>query len=59
MFFLYGPQAPASFCKGPSCMHSQAEFIEKALGMLAKDNITRFEVTVESKEDWCWRMKEK
>jgi len=40
-------------------MHSQAEFIEKALGMLAKDNITRFEVTVESKEDWCWRMKEK
>jgi len=47
MFFQYGPQAPTAFSNGPSCTQFQAEFIEKALGMLAKDNITRFEATVE------------
>jgi hypothetical protein len=39
MFFQYGPQAPTAFSNEPSCTQFQAEFIDKALGMLAKDNI--------------------
>lgn len=59
MFFLYGPQAPTAFSNGPSCTQFQAEFVEEAMKRVLKDDITRFEATQESEDDWCRRMHEK
>ena len=52
MFFLYGPQAPTAFSNGPSCVQFQAQFIEKALQLMQKDNITRFEAKESTEQEW-------
>lgn len=59
MFFLYGPQAPTAFSNGPSCTQFQAEFVEEAMKRILADNITYFEATQASEDDWSKQMQEK
>ncbi|KAI9671786.1 MAG: hypothetical protein M1831_003314 [Alyxoria varia] len=59
MFFLYGPQAPTALSNGPSTLQIQAEWIEKTMKSLLKDNITRFEAKEDTELDWTKKVHEK
>lgn len=58
MFILYGPQSPAAFANGPSCVQFQAEYVSETLKELTEKDITYFEAKNEAEEDWCKRMGE-
>ncbi|EKG14236.1 Pyridine nucleotide-disulfide oxidoreductase [Macrophomina phaseolina MS6] len=59
LFFTYGPQAPTAFSNGPTCTAVQAEWIDRALQMLTKNEIERFEPKKEVEEEWGRRVREK
>ena len=58
MFFLFGPQAPTAFSNGPTTIHLQAVWIEKAMQYIQKDGIERFEATDEAEAEWTRRVGE-
>lgn len=53
MLLLYGPQAPAAFCNGPTCAELQGEWIMRCLQHLRDAGVARIEATPDAEERWC------
>jgi cyclohexanone monooxygenase len=58
MLMLYGPQAPAAFCNGPTCAELQGEWIMDCLQYLRDRDIACFEATPEAEAQWCEALQE-
>lgn len=52
LLVLYGPQAPAAFCNGPTCTELQGEWIMDCLQFLRDNDFTCIEATAEAEEQW-------
>ena len=52
MFFVYGPQAPTAFSNGPSAIHVQAMWLEKAFKEFLGRKVRRIEATEQSEVVW-------
>ena len=52
MFLLYGPQAPTSFCNGPTCAELQGEWIVEALKYLRNKGVREVEATKDAEVGW-------
>lgn len=52
LFFLYGPQSPASFCNGPTCAELQSQWMADLLDHLRAGDHTRIESSPEADRAW-------
>lgn len=52
LIFLYGPQAPTSFCNGPTCAEVQGNWITQTLELIREKKISQFEVMKEAEAAW-------
>ncbi|TVY13236.1 Baeyer-Villiger monooxygenase [Lachnellula arida] len=53
LIFHYGPQAPTSFCNGPTCAELQGYWIVKALKYVRDQKRTSLEATRQAETDWA------
>ncbi|TVY39116.1 Baeyer-Villiger monooxygenase [Lachnellula subtilissima] len=53
LIFHYGPQAPTSFCNGPTCAELQGGWIVGALKHIRDQKLTSLEATRQSETDWA------
>ncbi|TVY26702.1 Baeyer-Villiger monooxygenase [Lachnellula hyalina] len=52
MFFPYGPQAPTTFCNGPTCAEIQGDWIASALEFMREKKLTRIDAKEETEAAW-------
>jgi cyclohexanone monooxygenase len=53
MLMLYGPQAPAAFCNGPTCTELQGEWITDCLQHMRDQGLSCIEATEEAQQAWA------
>ncbi|MEL7155762.1 MAG: NAD(P)/FAD-dependent oxidoreductase [Actinomycetota bacterium] len=58
LFFLYGPQSPASFCNGPTCAELQSQWLADLLDHVRERGATRVESTPEADRAWSAHLEE-
>lgn len=52
LFFTYGPQAPTSFCNGPTCAQLQGDWVAGVIKYMAAKGLRVIEAGRESEEAW-------
>lgn len=52
-FFTYGPQAPTSFCNGPTCAELQGDWIVGVMNYMRANRLVTVEASEESGEQWA------
>ncbi|KAJ2898110.1 FAD/NAD(P)-binding domain-containing protein [Zalerion maritima] len=53
LMFLYGPQAPTSFCNGPTCAELQGDWIVSAIASMRDNRKLTLDPTLEAEQEWC------
>jgi len=52
MFFPYGPQAPTTFCNGPTCAEIQGDWIVATLEFMRNKGLTRIDAQLDTEQAW-------
>jgi cation diffusion facilitator CzcD-associated flavoprotein CzcO len=52
MYFLYGPQAPTTFCNGPTCAEVQGEWITSVIDFMRDKHYTRLNADTGTEKAW-------
>jgi cyclohexanone monooxygenase len=52
LLYMYGPQSPSAFCKGPTCAELQGNLVIACIEHMRRNNLRRIEATPEAEEAW-------